>query len=200
MRRIFKFILEWNHIMVSISCNEDKIVVVSPKNAENVARFKELGGVWINRSWSFNFDRNIYKALKFYINGYYKCDFDSPKIKVKLIFTENKEQVLEPVSFYGFSFAIAYGKKTGSRVGAGVKLLDGIITSGGSIYNWSSYVEKGSQFLIEEFPSVFEPVEGIEIEVITPLNTQILQNERLKDVSTDELMQELDFREKLFNL
>lgn len=52
----------------------------------------------------------------------------------------------DDVTFMGYSIARAFGRDSGAKLGENVALLDGQISSGGSVKNWVTFVRKGSTF------------------------------------------------------
>lgn len=180
--------------MTEIQIKDQTIIVDTPYNLVMIDKFRKIGGKWKNGEWVFDYDKNVYDSLVMYINNHFFCNILSKKIKAKITFTETVSSKKSPVLFYGFSFSTARGRDHGSKVGDGLKLIDGNIKSGGSFINWTSIVEKGSVFIIDEFPSGFKEIEFLTVELLEnpPINTY--KNILLKDISVEELTEELEYR------
>lgn len=94
-----------------------------------------------------------------------------------------------PVTFMGYSLASAWGRDSGARVGDNVALVEGNVTSGGSVKNWHSIVRAGSMFDITMPANLnIEGTPDFEVISITPVKkAQEPQGEVLPPSELDTL-------------
>jgi hypothetical protein len=71
--------------------------------------------------------------------------YNSKMIPVEISFIERYgSDTNEPLDLIGFNIATATGRDSGARIGRGVSLIKGSLTSGGSIKNWCTVARKGT--------------------------------------------------------
>ena len=70
--------------------------------------------------------------------------YNSKPIAVELTFNSELYEYGGPVTLAGFEIAKAYGRDSGAKLANGIALIEGGITSGGSMKNWKTIVKEGS--------------------------------------------------------
>ena len=103
-------------------------------------------GHWEGKKWIF--PASAYENVKDYLyrnwNWTPHCKFQS------FMFTVNKKLIgdCSPVNGNNICMATAQGRDSGARLGKGLILKRGEIRSAGSIKNWITVVEEGTEFIL----------------------------------------------------
>ena len=111
-------------------------------NVNLVAKAHRLGGVWSGEAWVFpDLVADKIAEMETLYNG--------EMVAVEITAKSNLSCSRGPVTFLGYPIASAFSRDGGAKLGTGVSLIDGDITSGGSRANWTSNVDKGSVFRLK---------------------------------------------------
>jgi hypothetical protein len=141
---------------MEITRNEKTISVASNYNPTLPGDAKKLGGKWNpgEKVWTFDIrDENRVEAL--YRNIYGEWDTENEVtnlVNVKITATDDISKYCSGIFFGGRQLARATGRDSGATLGQGVILLSGIATSGGSINNWQTCINKNSVFEVKDIP------------------------------------------------
>lgn len=138
--------------------NNDKneIEIYTPYNPEFVSEIKKRIGdakwsaskkCWLAPIESINSVRALMKDI-------YGEDDRSliTYIDLKIEFKDSVFTECAPVLLFGRILATASSRDSGARLGKGVELLKGEVTSGGSWKNWRTEVKEGSIFIMRKVP------------------------------------------------
>lgn len=142
---------------MTVSINDlgnGKIAIDSPYNKEFVARVKALGARWdaSGRCWVTD-ERNL-DDVRQVLRDIYGQD-DRPVVDlvtVEVVVPDGWSESRGPVTIFGRTIATAFGRDTGARVGDGVAVLEGSVSSGGSRNNWTTRIDRGSRIRIYDVP------------------------------------------------
>jgi hypothetical protein len=139
-------------MLVQIECVGDKLFVYSPYSDAFVKAAKALGGKWSSSSWAFSIhDEERVRALCIEIYG----DDGTTAIErctLRIEWLEENYTTHGPVECAGRVIASATGRDSGARLGEGVALIKGKVTSGGSSKNWQTIVLVGTVAVVHDFP------------------------------------------------
>lgn len=139
--------------MIKIEHKNGKIELTTPYLLALPHKLRQLGGKWNGEKWIFEDDSDIESSLKSMIKDHFAVDLDNTKYgTVKITVLDDISEWHEPVIAGGYVLAAARGRDSGANAEDGVLLLEGEITSGGSVKNWRSVVKGGSVFKIKNFP------------------------------------------------
>ena len=75
--------------------------------------------------------------------------YNGEMVAVEITAKSNLSCSRGPVTFLGYPIARAFDRDSGAKLGTGVSMIEGDITSGGSRANWTSNVDKGSVFRLQ---------------------------------------------------
>jgi hypothetical protein len=161
--------------MISIDINDDKAAISSPYNPDFVEGIKKMGGRWDPAGKTWNIDKRNLEAARALLRDVYGMD-DSPVELVSVRVTAKKDLVghREPIILFGRVVAAARGRDTGARLGDGVAVTHGDATSGGSMKNWKTIIEEGTELIIHDLPKSAVSAEldidldDIDYEIIAP--------------------------------
>lgn len=152
---------------VSITEENGKLYVESPYNPDYVKRAKNLGGRWNadRRCWVFDAraeaDVRALLADTYGTTGEEGEEEDLVTVEIELL--GNWYGARSSLFYAGRPIARAFGRDSGAKLGEGVMVLDGDVTSGGSMKNWATFAKKGTKFRIYDCPRAL--VEEGEVEV-----------------------------------
>ena len=118
-------------------------------------KLRNMGGNWDGSYWIFRNNAIIKKSLTDFLSKFFGFKIGSHTGIAIVTVLEQLIADRESVCFKGFILANARGRDTGAKTSESVTLLSGEIGSGGSVKNLYSYVDKGTKFLIENFPTEF---------------------------------------------
>lgn len=121
----------------------EKIVTLqSPHYNENlVKKCKNLGGRWDESAKAWVFSHIVEDEVDELDRRY-----NEHLVCVDIEARDDIYGIQDDVTFMGYPIARAFGRDTGAKLGENVALLDGQISSGGSVKNWTTVVRKGSTF------------------------------------------------------
>ncbi len=143
-----------NTPLISINRSGASISVASPFHPAFVRRAKELGGKWdaAAKVWAFDArDEDDVRALCREVYGTDGAD-GARMVDLRLQFKAGARAGQRAVYVCGREIARARGRDSGAKLGEGVKLVSGKITSGGSVKNWATIIEPGSTFVLRDVP------------------------------------------------
>ena len=108
-------------------------------NAELVEQCRNLGGRWDSDEKAWIFSKLVDDKVE-ELDAFYNDNLQD----VEITFPNGLVGYAEPASLGGYTIAKATGRDSGAELGDGVYLIDGFITSGGSMKNWLSKVSEGA--------------------------------------------------------
>lgn len=73
-------------------------------------------------------------------------------VSVKVLFDESRCVSQGPFVMLGRVLASAVGRDSGAKLGDGVRLRDGRVRSGGSIKNWLTVIDEGTELVVHDVP------------------------------------------------
>lgn len=125
--------------------------LTAPYNPDFIGPAKtKLGAHWDGECWCFDI-RDQDSALKF-IEAKYGWRIGMPLVSVNIIFNEDRHFGQSPCVLLGRVLAAATDRDSGVKLGNGVRLVEGIATSGGSKKNWTTEIRAGSVFVVHDVP------------------------------------------------
>jgi len=141
---------------MKIKISEGKANIFTPYNAEFVKRIKGIGGAKWNagdKCWTVPAEA-VDAARDIMMDVYGETDIPdgSEKLKLRITALVDIEELRAPVSYFGKNLASASGRDSGARVGDGVILESGTITSSGSMKNWTSMIRKEAVMILTDVP------------------------------------------------
>lgn len=139
-------------VIFQVVCEEikeeksEKIVTLHhPRyNKKLVSACQELGGRWDagNKTWVFHpFVEEKVEELDYL--------FNSEEVEVKATAINDVSVLRDSVTLFGYTLCYATGRDSGAKVAENVIKIGGSISSGGSMKNWSTEVEKGTVFILK---------------------------------------------------
>jgi hypothetical protein len=113
-------------------------------NSDLVDKCKSLGGKYDREGnvWIFS---GLVEDIVEELDAYWNDELVAVEIKAKNLVAE----WTAPVTFIGYTIARAYGRDSGATLGDNVSLIEGGISSGGSVKNWTTRCKEGSIFRLE---------------------------------------------------
>lgn len=137
-----------------IEINGRKANIFTPYNTEFVKRIKGIGGAKWNEAekcWTIPAEA-VDAARDIMMDVYGETDIPdgSEKLKLRITALVDIEELRAPVSYFGKNLASASGRDSGARVGDGVILESGTITSSGSMKNWTSMNRKDAVMILTD--------------------------------------------------
>lgn len=132
--------------VVKDASKEEKFITLktSEYNQKIVEKCKKLGGAWDanEQAWIFpSFLEEQVEELDYQIN--------SKPIQVKVRFIDGWRKYCGPLYWNGKLLGRAFDRDGGARIEHGVAVLEGDLTSGGSIKNWTTEIIKNSLLTFE---------------------------------------------------
>lgn len=126
------------------------IKVTSPYNSSFVQKARNLQGTFSLGQWIFpkEIEEHVINAVRecFGVDG--TTDYETCVLIVKnyslSVFTSG-------IELFGRPIAKAFGRDSGAKLSDGIILLNGTITSGGSVKNWKTVIDNAT-FEIHNFP------------------------------------------------
>ena len=134
---------------ISVEIIGEEALVKTPYNRGFVSAIKKIGGArWTGEAWKIPAEA-LNEAREMMLKHYGETDqADDEKITVRATFLQDVEELTDSVTSLGKTIARATGRDSGARVGEDAVLVKGRIGSGGSMKNWTSWVENGSVFIL----------------------------------------------------
>lgn len=142
---------------VKMTDGSEKLKLSSPYHPDLPARAKALGGQFsgVKKAWYFDpRDEERVRALAVEIYGTDGTPAPATDLVTLRVSFPNGgyHEVCNGVFVAGRCVARAFGRDSGAKLGDGVVMLKGGITSGGSWNNWKTIIEPGSVFEIRDVP------------------------------------------------
>jgi hypothetical protein len=134
--------------MVAIETNETGVTVTAPYNSGFIDGARKLGGKWNPPSWVFD-TRDEVRVRALYYDWYGTWD---DLCTLRITWSEASSVAQGPVSVHGRDIAKAFGRDSGAKLAAGVVVLAGGFSSGGSVKNWVTRVSAGTVVSVRDFP------------------------------------------------
>lgn len=130
--------------------------VITPYNAEFVAKVKGIGGrKWNAAERCWEVPESEIETVRVYmmdIFGETDLPTEGEKVTVKVTFNSDESKRRESITLFGKTLARAWGRDSGAKVGEDVTLISGKVTSGGSVKNWYTEVEEGTVLKVRNVP------------------------------------------------
>ena len=153
---------------------ENKIVVESPYHPRFPHRAKKLGGRWDSgaKEWTFDArDEERVRALCLEIYGE-DGNGTSDLVTVRVSFEKDCWAAAAGYFVAGRCVGRAFGRDSGARLGEGVVVIEGSVSSGGSRKNWTTFVKAGTVIEIRDLPrtaaegEVKSPADDYTVEIV----------------------------------
>jgi len=137
----------------AIATKGNTILITTPFNPRFVDHVKAAGARWNadEKAWTMDV-RDLETAREIMRRIYGRDDQPCELVSARVTFLDDIQHTCGPVVICGRIVASAKGRDTGARVGEGVCLEKGQITSGGSTKNWHTEVCKGAVLVIHDLP------------------------------------------------
>lgn len=166
--------------MVDLEITDKTITVSSPYHPDFPSRARKLGGSWHSTSKTWTFDVRDLERVKELCRSIFGEDGTDEitlnVVTLRVTVTSEWHEERDSLFLAGRMIARAVGRDSGARLGNGIVLLDGKITSGGSAKYWCTVAEKGTVFELRDVPR-----EIAEKEANPYLKIEILDGEATKD-------------------
>lgn len=158
---------------MKIEIDNGRAYVYTPYNPDFVRAIKGIGGKkWEPNKgcWSVP-DTAVSAAREIMMDVYgYSDQIPNDVLALKVIFLSDVSSTCSDVTLFGKVMAHASGRDSGARVGDDVAYIRGGASSGGSVKNWRSVVEKGSIAILSNVNrTIYEKAEtnpDIQVEVM----------------------------------
>ena len=142
--------------MMQIKTGNGMAKVITPYNAEFVAKVKGIGGRKWNaaeRCWEVP-ESEIETVRGYMMDIFGETDLptEGEKVTVKVTFNSDESKRRESITLFGKTLARAWGRDSGAKVGEDVTLISGKVTSGGSVKNWCTEVREGTVLKVRNVP------------------------------------------------
>lgn len=156
---------------VKVHVDGKAVFVCGPFNPGFVRGAKRLAGRWQARQKTWTFDSRVETSVRALCNKWYGTDgITNPDlVDLRLTYAEGKRTLQSPVVAYGRVIARAFGRDTGARLGDGIVLVQGKVTSSGSWKNWQTYIAPDSILIMHDVPRALVTSEvpaGATIEIL----------------------------------
>lgn len=141
--------------MVKCEINETDsgVTVTSDYNKKFVEGARNLSGKWSAPSWVFDKrDIDDVKALCAAVYGWSEHGA-AETVEIEIYWVDGAYRDKEPLTYNGIEIARAFGRDSGAKVAAGVKILSGGFDSGGSVKNWETIAKKDTRILLRDVPA-----------------------------------------------
>lgn len=135
-----------------IEMTATQLRLTAPYNPNFIVSAKaKLGAKWDGECWCFDI-RDQDAVLKL-VETTYGWRMGMPLVSVNVKFNEDRRYGQGPCVLLGRVIAAATGRDSGAKLGNGVRLVDGVATSGGSVKNWTTEIHDGSEFVVHDVPA-----------------------------------------------
>jgi hypothetical protein len=139
-----------------------KIITLSHEyyNSDLVDQCKKLGGKWDGEIKSWVFDMIVADKVE-------ELDmlYNDNVVTVEIIAKEDLSKCQDSVKFCGYTLSKAKGRDSGAILGDGIAMINGNISSGGSVKNWRSLISAGSTFRLKISKNLLDKYEDGDFEV-----------------------------------
>ncbi len=140
-----------NKTTYAVSKTGTQLVVVTPYNPSFIAAAKaQLGGRWNGAAWIFDIrDQTEVMAM---LKKYYDWKPGMALVSVKVYVEAEQRYSRSPFVMLGRALVSAWGRDGGARLGLGVRLHAGAVTSGGSVKYWETVIRAGTELVVHDVP------------------------------------------------
>lgn len=104
-----------------------------------IEKCRDLGGKWDSEEKAWVFSGLVEDEVELLDE-----QFNSDLIGVELTFKSEESVCCDAIRFCGLKLASASGRDSGAKLGDGVSLISGSVTSGGSVKNWTTRITEGT--------------------------------------------------------
>ena len=135
--------------MIKIEERDGRIYIYTPYNSHFVNELKNVvGAKWNGEAWSAPGD-SIDIVREIMMKCYGETDiYQAPKVNLKITFNTNVDKWHGPICMLGKTIARAWGRDSGARLGKDVALIKGRAISSGSLANWYTTIERGTEIMV----------------------------------------------------
>lgn len=140
---------------IQTTVSATQIRVVSPYLPAFVSAAKRLGGRWSAPAWVFDVrDEPRVRAALVECYGTDGSEASGPMVTLRLVLQPGHYEDRDGIRIAGREIARAFGRDSGATLGQGVVLVEGAISSGGSVKNWITRVgSNGATVLLRDVPA-----------------------------------------------
>jgi hypothetical protein len=170
---------------VSIEKKNGKIHVESQYNKMFVERARKLGGKWENQRWVFD-ERTEKSVRQSLIEAYGTDGTETATVTVRANIKHNASYY-DDLTICGRQIARVFGRDSGAKMGVGIAVIEGEITSGGSRKNPAVCVSAGTVIEIMDVPLAATQID------IPDWDIEVLDD---KDILKKQIENEIDSHEK----
>jgi len=181
--------------MITLKEENGKIEIISPYNANFVSDLKKSisGAKWSGSFWIVSSEAK--QVVLDLLKEHYGYTPDTQYLTVKIKAKKYLSQLQSSISFAGIPIARATGRDSGARVCDGVFKISGEITSSGSVKNWHTSIEEGSEFQLKVPENAAVSTEDWDCEILKEQKIDI-DIEALK-MEKEKLLKRLAFIENI---
>jgi len=179
--------------MITLKEENGKIGITSPYNTKFVSDLKKSisGAKWNGSLWVVPSEAK--QVVLDLLKEHYGYSSDAKYVTVKIKAKKYLSQLQSSISFAGVPIARATGRDSGARVCDDVFKISGEITSSGSVKNWHTSIEEGSEFQLKVPENIAISTEDWDCEILQELKIDI---EALK-IEKEKLLKRLAFIENI---
>jgi hypothetical protein len=158
---------------IELQVQNDQLQVRSPMNTLFGQRAKKIGGRWNPREAAWVFDARVgdkVRALCIECYGNDGTTFEE-LVDIRIKFLRDLVASKGPITVFGRVIGSAKARDSGARLGNGVVLEEGKISSAGSYVNWTTAVDAGTVVLLFDVPKALVLAGGskyVEINIVEP--------------------------------
>ncbi len=187
-RKVYEMTSPSSRTAYAVSKTATQLVVVAPYNPAFITAAKsDLGAKWNSSAWTFDL-RDEAEAMEL-VRKFYGWNPGMALVSVRVLFDEEKRASQGPFVLLGRVLASATGRDSGAKLGDGVRLRAGGVSSGGSMKNWLTRIDEGTELVVHDVPegmarNYVEGIlhrEGVRVELLhaaPPVDTTALIVER----------------------
>lgn len=137
---------------VQINIANSQLVVRSPYNTHFIEMAKLVGGRYQGGDWVFD-ARDEQRVREICMDAYGNDGITADTCTVRVEFDRDDDAFTDSIRLAGRPIAKASGRDSGATLCAGVVILEGGFTSGGSSKNWTTRVKDSKTLvLVRDFP------------------------------------------------
>ncbi len=158
---------------IELQVRHDQLQVRSPMNTLFGQRAKKIGGRWEPKEAAWVFDARVDDKVRALCIDCYGNDGTTFQelVDLRIKFLRDLVASKGPITVFGRIIGSAKARDSGARLGNGVVLEDGKISSAGSYVNWTTTVDAGTVVLLFDVPKALvvasEP-KYVEINIVEP--------------------------------
>lgn len=118
---------------------QEIVTLKSEYNSMLVDECRKLGGTWDNQAEAWVFPAFVAEQVELLDDIY-----NSKLVTIDITAKEEINELKSAITFMGRSICKAKGRDSGAFLYDGVALIDGYISSGGSVKNWRTYIDENT--------------------------------------------------------